>query len=180
MATIAEGTAMQPPVAGWDKAMPKDKQLWMLALVVASIVMIAISFAWFFVGRQNIPWRNYATTPEAFEQQTKAFVAKFETKPGSGIVNVPPGEDIFLLNKIWAFEPAEIHVKTGGSYTIWYSSKDVMHNPIIADQRLTFTAIPGHAYGIQFTPTTPGTYLIYCAEYCGIGHQAMAGKLVVE
>jgi cytochrome c oxidase subunit 2 len=177
---MAEGTALHAPAAGWDQAMPRDKRLWMWALWLAALVMIAVSFAWFFVGQQNVPWRHYATTPEAFEQQTKEFIAKYETKPGSGIVSVPPGEHIFLLNKVWAFEPAEIHVKAGGSYTIWYSSKDVVHNPIIADQRLTFTAIPGHAYGIQFTPTTPGTYLIYCAEYCGVGHQVMAGKLVVE
>lgn len=180
MAAIVEGTPLHPPAAGWDLPMPKDKQRWILVLVLSSLVLIGISFAWFFIGRQNIPWRHYATTPEAFEAQTKDFVRKFETAPGSGIVKVPPGENIFLLNKVWSFEPAEIRVKAGASYTIWYSSKDVVHNPIIADQRLSFTAIPGHAYGIQFTPTTPGTFLIYCAEYCGVGHQMMASKLVVE
>jgi heme/copper-type cytochrome/quinol oxidase subunit 2 len=180
MATITEGTALHPPVAGWDRPMPRDKQLWMLILWVVSFVLIAISLMWFFVGRQNTPWRHYATTPQAFEQQTKDFVARYETQPGSGIVSVPAGGEIFLLNKMWGFDPKEIRVKAGASYTIWYSSKDVVHNPIIADQRLTFTAIPGHAYGIQFTPTTPGEYLIYCAEYCGVGHQVMAAKLVVE
>jgi cytochrome c oxidase subunit II len=175
-----ESTPLHPPVAGWDKTMSRDKRIWMAVLWTSSFILIAISLSWFIVGKQNTPGKEYAITPEAFQVQVKEFVAKYETAPGSGIVAVPPGQDAFLLaGPAWRFYPI-LKLKAGQPYTIWYSSADVVHNPIIAEQRLSFTAVPGHAYGITYTPDKPGEFLIYCAEYCGIGHQAMATKLIVE
>ena len=172
-------TALHPPVPGWDGPMARDKQFWMWALWLSAFLLISVSFVWFFVGKQQVPPAHYAVTPETFEAQVKAWVAQHETQPGSGIVSAPRGGDIYLLSRMWSFYP-QLRLKAGQTYTIWYSATDVVHNPIIAGQRLSFTAVPGHAYGITFTPTTPGTYLVYCAEYCGIGHQAMASKLIIE
>lgn len=175
-----EATPLHPPIAGWDKPMSRDKQIWMLVLWLSAFLMIAISLAWFVMGKQNTPAKEYAITPEAFQAQVKDFVAKYETAPGSGIVAVPPGQDAYLqAGPAWKFYPI-LKLKAGKKYTVWYSSTDLVHNPIIAGQRLTFVAVPGHAYGVTFTPDKPGEYLVYCAEYCGIGHQAMATKLIVE
>jgi cytochrome c oxidase subunit 2 len=32
---------------------------------------------------------------------------------------------------------------------------------------------------LWFTPTKTGTYELYCTEYCGTGHSAMLGKVIV-
>ncbi|MBI3976780.1 MAG: hypothetical protein HY331_01215 [Chloroflexi bacterium] len=175
----AGNTALHPPAAGWDGPMSRDKKLWTLAMWVSSLLLIAITFAWFFIGKQNTPPAHYAVTPEAFQAQVEQFVKKYETAPGSGEVRVPPGQDAYLLSRIWSFYPV-LRLKKGQTYTVWYSSTDLVHNPIIAGQRFSFTAIPGHAYGIRFTPMEEGTFLLYCAEYCGVGHQVMASKLIVE
>ncbi len=41
-------------------------------------------------------------------------------------------------------------------------------------------AVPGMVTGMWFTPTKAGNYEIACAEYCGVGHHTMRGKVVVE
>lgn len=179
--TLPSGrTALHPPAAGWDGPMARDKQFWMWALWLSSFLLISVSFVWFFVGKQQMPAAHFAVTPPAYEERVNAWVKTNETAPGSGQVRAMAGGDIYLMSRMWSFYPATLTLKAGQTYTVWYSSIDVVHNPIIAGERLSFTAVPGHAYGITFTPTRPGQYLVYCAEYCGIGHQAMASKLIVE
>lgn len=177
-AEVAQYTAFDPPPQGWDAPMTRDKQLWLLGLTGSSVVLILITFVWMFIGQQNLPYRQYDAAPADFEAQVNGFIAKLDPK-ATGIVNVPPGEDAYLLGAMWNFKPV-LRLKAGQTYTIWYSSKDVVHNPIIADQRLTFVMVPGHVYGIRLTPKEPGTFLVYCAEYCGLGHQLMATKIIVE
>jgi cytochrome c oxidase subunit 2 len=45
--------------------------------------------------------------------------------------------------------------------------------------RVKADVIPGRFVQIWFEPTTPGTYQIFCAEYCGTQHSAMIGQVVV-
>jgi cytochrome c oxidase subunit 2 len=33
---------------------------------------------------------------------------------------------------------------------------------------------------LTIKPQSPGTYPIVCNEFCGIGHQSMVGKIIVE
>src|SRR3972149_4564649 len=94
-------------------------------------------------------------------------------------VRVPPGEDAYLPSRMWSFYP-DLILKKGQTYTIWYSSVDVVHNPQISEQLLSFQAVPGHAQGGTLPPNTTGTFLVYCGEYCGLGHHGMRGKIVVE
>ena len=171
------GTVFDPPVAGWERRVPSDKQFFLWVLLLQAILMIGLSGAWIFVGPQNNPVKRFRTSPEEFAQRVNEFVEKYQVAPRT--VRVPPGEDAYLLARAWSFYP-DLILKKGQSYTIWYSSVDVTHNPIIAEQLLTFQAVPGHAQGVTLTPTTTGTYLVYCGEYCGIGHQAMMGKIIVE
>ncbi|MDP2605971.1 MAG: hypothetical protein Q8S00_25800 [Deltaproteobacteria bacterium] len=171
------GTVFDPPPADWARRIPTDKQLALWVLLLQAILMIGLSGAWLFVGQQNNPVKHFRITPEDFSQRVTEFVNKFQVAPRT--VRVPPGEDAYLLSRAWSFYP-DLILKKGQTYTIWYSSVDVTHNPIIAEQLLTFQAVPGHVQGVTLTPNTTGTFLIYCGEYCGVGHQAMMGKIVVE
>ena len=56
----------------------------------------------------------------------------------------------------------------------------MVHGFEIVGTNANTMVIPG--YVAQFTTrfTTPGEYLIVCHEYCGLGHHAMMGKLIVE
>ena len=40
--------------------------------------------------------------------------------------------------------------------------------------------LPGIITYYWFTPTKKGEYEVLCAEYCGTGHYAMRGKVLVD
>ncbi len=173
-------TAMHPPEAGWDGRLPKAKRNWWIVFWVYSLGIALFSAAWFWIApNHEIPQLNQPISPEAFHAEVVEFAKKYETAPGSGIVAPPPGGEAFLEGGMWNWYPT-LKLKAGQTYTIWLSSKDVTHSLIIGEQHLVFDAIPGHKYGIRLTPDKPGTYLIYCAEFCGLGHQNMGGRIIVE
>ena len=172
-------TAMHTPLTGWDDRLPRSKRNWWIFFWVYSLVMAAIAGAWFIVAPDHgIPYKNQSMSPTEFHARVQDFVKQYETAPNSGIVRVPPGQDAYLEGKMWGWYPI-LELKAGQPYTIWVSSTDVDHTVSFGAQPLLFDVIPGHVYGITLTPDKPGTYLIYCAEYCGLGHQDMASRLIV-
>lgn len=58
-------------------------------------------------------------------------------------------------------------------------SQDVIHGLFIPGMRLKEDAIPGMTGHLQFTPTTPGDYVILCSQVCGLGHARMQARLRV-
>jgi len=56
---------------------------------------------------------------------------------------------------------------------------DVLHSYYVPAFRLKQDAVPGYIYNAWFNPTKIGSYDIECAEYCGIGHSRMLGKVYV-
>lgn len=174
-------TCLNEPAPDWDGRLPRSKRNWWLFFWANALVMALIAALWFVVfPNHEIPNANRSATPAAFHQMVEEFVSKYETAPGSGIVRVPPGVDAYLEGRMWGWYPV-LELKAGRTYTIWLSSVDVVHTLEIAvPARLEFDAVPGHMYGLTLTPTTPGNYLIYCGEYCGLGHQDMASRIIVD
>jgi cytochrome c oxidase subunit 2 len=60
------------------------------------------------------------------------------------------------------------------------TSADVVHGFMVAGTNANAMVMPG--YVTQFTTAfpTPGDYLIVCHEFCGNGHHAMFGRVLVE
>jgi cytochrome c oxidase subunit 2 len=170
-------SSLAPPEHGWWKPFPKDERVWLVLVVIAALIFSIITVGWVFAGPQNVPISTYRTTPEAFEKQVQEFIAKYQTDAGE--VRVPPGQDAFVMGRMWSWGPT-LRLKAGQQYTIWISAKDVLHGFSIAQENLNVMAVPGHAYGVRLTPLKPGEYLIVCNEYCGVGHQSMMGKIIVE
>ena len=46
--------------------------------------------------------------------------------------------------------------------------------------RAKMDLVPGQQSNLWFEPTLLGTYEVACAEYCGTGHYAMRGVVVVD
>ena len=59
------------------------------------------------------------------------------------------------------------------------TSEDVLHDLYFPSFRVKTDAIPGRYTQVWFNATKPGTYHIFCAEYCGTRHSAMIGTVVV-
>ncbi len=58
-------------------------------------------------------------------------------------------------------------------------SKDVNHSLFIPAFRLKEDVVPGYNNYMWFKPTMKGEFDIFCAEYCGLNHSGMLGKVVV-
>lgn len=98
-----------------------------------------------------------------------------------GVATNPDGSlTVTAIAMMFAFQPNEIRLPAGKPVTFRLTSPDVVHGFEIVGTNANTMVIPG--YVAQFTTTfaRPGEYLIVCHEYCGLGHHAMLGKLIVE
>jgi len=102
----------------------------------------------------------------------------------------PPADamDVFVVGKQWMWkvqhpsgvrEINELHVPTGRPIRITLGSEDVLHDYFIPAMRVKMDAVPGKLTTLWFTATKPGTYHLFCAEYCGTKHSGMIGEVTV-
>ncbi|UPM43850.1 cytochrome c oxidase subunit II [Halocatena salina] len=59
-------------------------------------------------------------------------------------------------------------------------SQDWLHSFHAPDLGLKQDAFPGQYNTMKTKATDPGTYQLYCAEYCGVGHSQMTGTIEVK
>lgn len=74
----------------------------------------------------------------------------------------------------------ELRLPSGRPVKMLLRSKDVLHNFYIPQLRAKMDMVPGMVSHFWFTPTRPGRFEILCAEFCGVGHYNMRGRLQVE
>ncbi len=82
--------------------------------------------------------------------------------------------EITIDAKMFEFNPSVINVKEGERIKIKINSLDVEHSINIPELDVHI-----HDEG-EFVATKKGTFDFYCHSYCGSGHDAMKGVLVVE
>jgi cytochrome c oxidase subunit 2 len=101
----------------------------------------------------------------------------------------PPRDamEFFVVGKQWmwkvqhpsgAREINQMHVPIGRPIRITLGSEDVLHNYSMPAFRVKMDAVPGKLTTLWFEATQPGTYHIFCAEYCGTKHSGMLGQVV--
>lgn len=59
------------------------------------------------------------------------------------------------------------------------TSSDVLHSFYVPALRIKRDVVPGSFQFLSFTPNQVGEYDIFCAEYCGLEHSRMLGKMIV-
>ncbi len=73
----------------------------------------------------------------------------------------------------------ELHVPVGRDVKMIMSSQDVIHSFYVPAFRIKADVLPGRYTETWFRPTKPGTYHLFCAEYCGTDHSGMIGQVIV-
>jgi cytochrome c oxidase subunit 2 len=95
--------------------------------------------------------------------------------------------EIYVVGKQWMWkaqhmdgqrEINELHVPVGRPVKLIMGSEDVLHSYYIPDFRVKADVIPGRYNTLWFTATKPGTYHLFCAEYCGTKHSGMIGSVI--
>lgn len=105
-------------------------------------------------------------------------------------VYTPPANamNIYVVGKQWMWKAEHpggqheinaLHVPSGQPVQLTIISQDVFHSFSIPAFRVKREAIPGRYSTVWFEPTTPGTYHLFCTQYCGTDHSAMVGDIVV-
>jgi len=103
---------------------------------------------------------------------------------------IPPKDSIEILvtGKQWMWklqhpngkrEINDLHVPAGVPVKLTMTSEDVIHSFYLPDFRKKMDVLPGKYTQMWFMPEEPGTYNLFCAEYCGTEHSLMVGKLIV-
>ena len=102
----------------------------------------------------------------------------------------PPRDamEIFVVGKQWMWkvqhpdgtrEINQLHVPIGRPVRITLGSEDVLHDFSLPAFRVKMDAVPGRLTTLWFEATKPGTYHMFCAEFCGTKHSGMIGEVIV-
>jgi cytochrome c oxidase subunit 2 len=95
--------------------------------------------------------------------------------------------EIYVVGKQWMWkvqhmqgqrEINELHVPVGRPVKLVLGSEDVIHSFYIPAFRVKADVIPGRYNTLWFQATKPGTYHLFCAEYCGTKHSGMIGSVI--
>ncbi|OMP77003.1 MULTISPECIES: cytochrome c oxidase subunit II [unclassified Chitinophaga] len=87
--------------------------------------------------------------------------------------------EVYVIAKMWAFDPAEITIPVGSTVDFYLSSADVVHGFNIERKGVNLMAVPGAVNKVTVKFTDYGTYRIVCHEYCGAGHHNMMAQVLV-
>ena len=168
---------------------PEDKKLEFRLTALTALGVIAL------LAPGLVVWNKYVTVPEnARKIEVVAYQWGWNYRlPGvDGILGTT---DIKLINDENPFglnpdDPnskddilvmdADLHLEIDQPVKVELRSYDVLHNFYVPQFRAKMDTLPGLITYYWFTPTKTGDFEILCAEYCGTGHYAMRGKVLVD
>jgi cytochrome c oxidase subunit 2 len=103
------------------------------------------------------------------------------------IYNPPTNSmNIYVVGKQWMWKAEHqggqheinaLHVPIGRPIQLTMISQDVFHSFSVPDFRIKREVIPGRYSTVWFQATTPGSYHIFCTQYCGTNHSQMIGEV---
>ncbi|EXI65361.1 MAG: Alternative cytochrome c oxidase subunit 2 [Candidatus Accumulibacter adjunctus] len=75
----------------------------------------------------------------------------------------------------------ELIVPAGKPILLRMTSRDTLHSHFIPDFRVKEDSMPGRTTFLWFLPREAGKeHIVTCAEYCGVMHSYMAGRVIVK
>jgi heme/copper-type cytochrome/quinol oxidase subunit 2 len=115
-----------------------------------------------------------------FEEKTARFIEQRQLPDGS--VRGEQGKPIYVMAIQYTFRPNTIRLRAGEQYDLQMLSTDVVHafSVQMGDTSYNAVVMPKMVTAVKLKPTKPGTYLVVCNEYCGIGHDYMYFSIIVE
>jgi cytochrome c oxidase subunit 2 len=102
----------------------------------------------------------------------------------------PPDDalEVYVVGRQWMWkaqhpagqrETHTLHVPVDRAVKLTMTSEDVIHGFYVPAFRVQWDVVPGRYTTLWFRATKPGTYDLYCTQYCGTDHAMMVGKVIV-
>ncbi len=129
-----------------------------LTWTIIPLILIMIVFAWGFRGYMNM--RN--APADSMEVYVTGLSFGWQFTYTNGVLS---GSDLVV--------PAGRPVK------LLMQSRDVIHSFFVPDFRIKQDLMPNRYTTVWFQAEEPGQHVIFCTEYCGSGHSAMMGRVIV-
>jgi cytochrome c oxidase subunit 2 len=95
--------------------------------------------------------------------------------------------DMYVVGKQWMWkiqhpegvrEINEMHVPINRDIRVTLGSEDVIHDFGIPAFRVKMDVVPGKLTTLWFRATVPGSYHLFCDQYCGTRHSGMIGDVI--
>lgn len=122
--------------------------------------LLGLFIVWWLIGyRQYLTLRSEPPDPEIVYVDAKQWMWKFAYADGrssNDVLTVPIGRPVKLV----------------------MTSRDVIHSFYVPAFRVKMDVLPGRYVTAWFEVKEPGTFPIWCAEYCGLNHSMMRGEVV--
>jgi cytochrome c oxidase subunit 2 len=164
----------------------------MTLLIFVCLVYFAARFRY----RPGVPAEQIeGSTPLEVTWSTIPFVIFMVIFAWGAVVyfkeRTPPADstEVYVVAKQWMWklehaegqrEINELHVPVGRDVKMIMTSQDAIHSFFIPAFRIKQDVLPGRYTVAWFRATKPGTYHLFCAEYCGTQHSGMVGDIVVQ
>ena len=154
---------------------PYEKRWIFLSIALLVVFIIAIVAAGLALGIQ-LPSSEQRVNPNTVDAPGQPWSPELR-----GLRELAPGRyEAYILSQVWTFQPRDITVPVGSKVTFYVTSKDVQHGFKIQDTNVNVQIVPGQVSKLTVTFDKPGQYDYICTEYCGAGHAAMFGSVIVE
>ncbi len=144
---------------------PLQKRLWFILILTVVLGIFAS------VTLPKSPYYLFANETPAAVVHVAARQFSFLLSQKAIDPEHPEGEDSIVLpaNKLVEFRVTSLDVNHG--FAIYSPS-----NQLIAQTQ----AMPGYVNRLRWKFTTPGTYHVFCLEFCGMAHQIMRTSFTVK
>jgi cytochrome c oxidase subunit 2 len=171
---MSDITARQDFEDAFQKAGERHERVWVFSsIVMLSLLMVGTLYFVVLAYGVVVKTDSYQNDPAAVGT-TAPFANAALVRTG------PNAYSVHMLAHLWTWTPSPLHVPQGAAITFYVTSSDVMHGFEVQGTTINVTAVPGIVGSVTYTFGHPGTYNIICNEYCGIGHQAMIGRIIVD
>lgn len=188
------------PVANNAAAGGHDTMLWVLSFLSLffffSISGTALYFVWRYRHRAGHRAEPSAADNHALEITWTVIpilicvglfmggwygYAKLQAAPGRAIeVQVKARKWSWSFVHANGVESNALHVPVGVPVRLVMKSDDVLHSLFVPAFRQKQDVLPGRYTYVWFEAQKPGTYRLYCTEYCGMDHSQMKTVVVVH
>ena len=100
----------------------------------------------------------------------------------------PADEEVYVVGKQWMWkvehpggqrEIDALHVPVNKVIRLVMASEDVIHSFFIPAFRIKHDVVPGTLETMWFKAKKTGVFRLECAQFCGLQHATMTGKIVV-
>jgi heme/copper-type cytochrome/quinol oxidase subunit 2 len=126
-----------------------------------------------------------------FRRLAQAFVDAYLLPDGSvkptvadraGAAYISEPVEVYLMARQYSYWPAVLRLARGVPYRFRIMAMDTDHGASIQFRGAAYMirARAEHMVEKVLVFKEPGEYPIYCTVYCGIGHDLMKGKIIVE